>query len=956
MLDQGWQDAVAGNGRFIAIGGNPGIGKTRLITEFTQNAEVGRSRVLWSQMIEDAGAPPYFMWMLALRSCIQQSSADTLPVDLGSGASDIATIVPELRETLEFESHKPALESQIARYQLFDSVTRFLLRVAERKPLILLFDNLHSADQSSLEMLEYFCQQIANSAVLIVGAYRESEVDRRHPLRPALDRLARSTGYIRVELSGLSRIETATLLQAKSGRAPPNPLVNKVQEQSGGNPLFVTEVGSMLASRSSDLHLRGAGLHFQVPESLRDVITARLDTLTRDTCQLLRVAAVLGREFDASVLMELSSGRPQQIARQLSPAQTAGVIIQLSPGRYRFHHVLYREVLYAEHSTVSRVMLHQKAAEQLEARHKDDLLSHYSELAHHYFEAAQVGGAEKPIHYCRLAAKSAVAQRAYGEAVAFLDCALQVSELDTDKDCKRHFQLLHAKGVAEYQAGQLDIASQTLMKAAIYAYRRQWWEQLAEALHRFQLVCQQSGYRHLSSVPLHKIVLENLPDENIALRARVLTSLAKAYRTAAEPEIAMNTFRRGASLARQCDDPVLLLDCLQKGNWVIGRSPATVQEGLEIARETLLLATQQSNSSAALDSVVDIIFQLCDLGELGEAQQQIAALAKLAERERQPHFRNVLVGFETALAILRGEWVMALRKAREGIHQLPLQHVRGLHGRFAFQIFAIRKARGSLGELREFADEIVAASVEEDLWLPGQALLYCELGELARARGAIRKLGDLINLPDDDLLLTALIYLSESCLKLGDQARCRELYDRLELYRGMNVTLPGTFMLGAASGFLARLAVATRRFADAHELFEEALAMNIAMKALPALATSQVEYARFLLRSEVAEDRTKACRLVAEARTTAESLGLQPVLATIAELADASGADGLTGREIDVLKTIATGLSNNGIAALLHISHSTVATHVRNIFRKIGVANRTEAAEFARRTGLLDHE
>jgi DNA-binding NarL/FixJ family response regulator len=172
----------------------------------------------------------------------------------------------------------------------------------------------------------------------------------------------------------------------------------------------------------------------------------------------------------------------------------------------------------------------------------------------------------------------------------------------------------------------------------------------------------------------------------------------------------------------------------------------------------------------------------------------------------------------------------------------------------------------------------------------------------------------------------------------------------------LNVTLPGTFMLGAVSGYIAELALATRRVNEASALFEEALEMNKSMGALPALARNQVSLARLLLRSGRSNDHKKVQRLIAAASAVAGDLGLGPVRRAIAEIGNVSVAASLTGREIDILKTIATGLSNNGIAEALNISHSTVATHIRNIFRKICVANRTEAADYARRSGLLDHD
>jgi DNA-binding CsgD family transcriptional regulator len=540
--------------------------------------------------------------------------------------------------------------------------------------------------------------------------------------------------------------------------------------------------------------------------------------------------------------------------------------------------------------------------------------------------------------------------------VALLDKALQVSDLATQADDDTRFGLSMEMGLAQYQSGELTSATRTLMKAALLAHRKRWWPRLADALFLFQLVCQQSGYRHVSSVPLHNAVLDHIGPDDAPLRARVLASLAKALRTAGEPDRAAATFRQSIELARAADDDRLLLNCLRKGNWTVGRHPTTVREGLEVAREANELARRLGDTEGVLDSLVDMIFQLCDLGEMDEVERQLVVLRELAEKERQPHFENVLLGFEAAVALQRGEWGNGVRKAQEGLRRLPMQGVVGLQGRFGFQVFWIRKSLGTLGELDEIAERIISNIDDAALWLPGQILLHCEIGQLPQARASLRRLGPVQDLPKDDLSQVALAFLADACVRLNDRKRCALLFELLTPYRGLNLTLPGTLMLGAASGYLARLAGALGRDGEARELYEEAIELNAAMRAKPALADVQVGLASLLLRSRSESDRARAGRLLADARALARGLELQPVLRSIDELSDETGPTRLTGREIDVLRQLAAGSSNKVIARDLDISHSTVATHVRHIFRKLGVSNRTEAAEFARRAGVLDSD
>jgi len=171
----------------------------------------------------------------------------------------------------------------------------------------------------------------------------------------------------------------------------------------------------------------------------------------------------------------------------------------------------------------------------------------------------------------------------------------------------------------------------------------------------------------------------------------------------------------------------------------------------------------------------------------------------------------------------------------------------------------------------------------------------------------------------------------------------------------LNITLPGTLMLGAASGFLGKLAVALNQFDEARTLLEEALAFNEGMAAAPVLAATKIDYARMLLMTGSEPDAVRARQLLGGAHVIAKRLNLHAIIRAIDALSAQSDVGALTDREAEVLKLVAGGFSNGRIADCLKISHSTVATHLRHIFRKTGASNRTEAADFARRNGLLEH-
>lgn len=952
-IDRALGDVEAGQGRVIAVTGDAGMGKTRLLAELANRATRQDKAVLWSQMVELPGAPPYFLWMPALRKCVDQLDDEAIPPEIAGILFEIADILPEIRQRFATSSSTAPVDNGKEPYQLFDAVSRLLLHRAGQQPLVLLLDNLQLADQSSLALLRYFCQQISNFPVLVVIACRDSELGPKNPVRSAIRALARGQAFTKLALKGITHDEVAELLRQHLGYLPPEGVVDSVHRQSGGNPLFVTEVGVMLAQRSPDTPLPGAGFHYRVPESLNEVISTRLESLPEATRDLLGIAAVLGREFDVAFLAAISGKSTERTARLLRAAEAEGLITSLGPSCFRFHHVLFREVLYGANSTVARAAWHLKAGEYLEQQYHDSKSVRLSQLAHHFFEASPASDPGKAADYCRRAAESAVAGRAYSEATKLYERALQVLEFESKPNSALRFDLLIAMGKAQYQSGQLNSATHNLLRAALLAHHSHWWTRLGEALIAFQHLCQQSGLRHVVSVPLHKIVLEQLPADAVELRARVHASLANAYRMAAEPELAAETFRRGVALARECGDPAVLLNSLKKGAWVVGQEAHGVREGLAIAREALQIARQLGETSAVLDALTDLAFQFSHLGRIDELEQCLTELRELSEKERLVHFLAIHKGFETATAILRGQWAEALRGAKSGLNQTPLRGVYGIEGRYAFQMFAIKKAQGSLSEIAGQVRQFLEQSQGADAWLPGQVLLHTELGQAGLARAALERLGDLKRLPRDDLHGIALIYLAESCSRLRDIPRCKVLFDLLLPYRGLNANLGGTVMLGAVSGFLAMLAVTMKKNQQARSLYEEAVEMNSGMRAQPALARTMVDFARHLLSSDKAEDHGRARQLLSRARPLAQAHELQPVLDAVAVVGELAGADELTKREIQVLELVAGGCSNRQISESLHISHSTVATHIRHILRKIGARNRTEAVEHARRAALL---
>jgi DNA-binding CsgD family transcriptional regulator len=893
--------------------------------------------------------------VLALRDATQQLDDGELSEALGSGAADVADLLPELRDRLALPPSRVSTDRATTRYQLFDSVARFLLALARRRPLVLLFDNAQLADRSSLLLLEYYCRQLTSSAAMVLLAYRRGDLASEHPLSETLARCSGLVGFEQLELQGLARAEIGELLRLAAGTAVPGPIVEAVSNRSDGNPLFVTEVAAAYARRLADESRVGTALDLEVPASLRAVIETRIAALPPDTSRLLAKASILGRDFDGALLADMVARPITEVLRDLEQAASLGVLVALPPGRFRFRHALFREVLYAGHEVAQRLALHREAAAHIERRYAADPEPQLQQLAYHAFEATRGGYLPQAVEHCRRAGEQARNRRAFGEAALQFERALQVADTAGTHDLAQRFDLLMSFSDAQYRAGQVSAAAWTALRAALLAHRQRWWPRLADAVLALQHVQGQLGISHVASVPLHQAALDHLPGTEVATRARLLASMATAQRHAGQSERARELVMDSVALARDSGQHRVLLGCLSNAVYVFWKASDAPRQH-ELLSEALELAGQTEDEEAVLLATMSLMFPLAKLGNTVELERQLRRLTERAESGRYPHYRQVAAGFATLVALLRGRWGEALHGAQAAMREAQITGAADVEGRFGLQMFALLRATGGLESVAPLLAGL-SSTDESRLWLPGKILLHCELGQFAEARTLLARCGRPDELPTDDLYETSLVLLAEACVVLRDRSRCEQLFELLGPCRGFNVSTQGAVSYGCASGYLALLAAELRRGREARALFEEALAFNARMDSPPLVARTQADFAAFLLRSAVPADRDRAADLLREARATAERLQLRPLLARIDGLAAAGApAESLTGREIHVLRCIAAGASNRRIADELFISLSTVATHIRSILRKTGAANRTEAVALGRRSGLLPED
>jgi DNA-binding SARP family transcriptional activator len=388
-LRSGLEGALASRGTLMLVGGEAGIGKSRLADELAIDAAQRGAKVLWGRCWEAGGAPAYWPWVQSLRSLLRESAVEAIRRDAGAGAPYLAQILPELRELLPDLPAAPALDHEGARFRLFDATASFLRSASRGEPLVIVLDDLHAADDPSLLLLVFLAQQLTEARVLVVGTYRDSDLGPERSLSAALSELARHTPAP-ILLTGLGEADVARFIGADHGERPLGELAAAIHRQTEGNPLFVSEILRLLAAEGRlDETTEGPDARLAIPPSVRAVIGRRLDHLSDACKRLLTIASVLGREFDVEALARADQQELDPLLDLLDEAITAGVVGEVpgTHGRLRFVHVLIRDTLYDELTVTRRMRLHRRIGEAFEALYTDDPEPHLAELALHFYEA-----------------------------------------------------------------------------------------------------------------------------------------------------------------------------------------------------------------------------------------------------------------------------------------------------------------------------------------------------------------------------------------------------------------------------------------------------------------------------------------------------------------------------------------------------------------------------------------
>jgi tetratricopeptide (TPR) repeat protein len=917
------EEALSGRGRLVLLVGEPGIGKTRTAQELCTYAGLRQCQVLWGRCYEGQGAPPYWPWVQAIRSYVREHEDTELRSQMGSGAADIAEVVSDVRERLPDLKPPPALEPEAARFRLFDSISAFLKSASRQQPLVLVLDDLHWADKPSLLLLQFVARELGNGRVLLLGAYRDVELSRQHPLAETLGELTRERLFQRVLLRGLSQEDVGRFIELVAGITPLAGLVEAVYRQTEGNPLFVTEVVRLLVQEGgltpgpSPLAWRGVAptsrgrgeadsWSVRIPEGVKEVIGRRLNRLSARCNQVLTLAAVLGREFDLRQLARLldpsaSSGQTPGVSTEerlseerllevVEEALGARVIEELPRlvGRYQFSHALIQETLLGELSLTRRVRLHARIAETLEAMYGSQAEAHAAELAHHFAEAQAVLGSEKLVRYSLLAGERALAAYAWEEALAHFERGLTsrgipLTGTEPAKDAEAA-ALLFSLGRAQFATLERHESHE-----AVPNWRRafDYYVESGDVAHALAVAEYPVPPMAVRSGGVAQIVARALalvpPDSHAA--GHLWSHYGLVISVEGDYEGAQAAFTHALAIAQREQDPALELQTLAFAARDQDRT-LRYQESLETSLRAIDLAKAVDEPRAEVQARARGLHSLMAMGRLEEARE--LAAASLPAVERRHHRYEVVAALRdrTLLAELEGNWPAAREFSDRGLaispNDLTILVLRAL----------LEHQSGDSDQGHTYLERSLETLRLNPTTSAGLPLTATAIPIIARITGMtgrpeIAEIAEttaraVLASPSVDLLTTTLARTALALLAVqrGDAAAAREQYAALESRRGI-------MLLGAGVAFdrlLGLLAQTMGNLVQAVAHFEDALAFCRKAGYRPELAWSLCEYADALLGRGVLQyaptpaDRQKAMALLDEALAISTELGMKPLM------------------------------------------------------------------------------
>ena len=861
-----WDGVQEGTAELVLVGGEPGVGKTRLATEFAQRAHSDGALVLYGRADEESGTElgPFAE---ALRHWAVNASPEELADDLGAHADLLSAHVPELVVRMDGVT-APAEEPE--RNHALDAFGGVLSAISARRATLLVVDDLQWADPASLLLLRRLARFAHRGRLLICATYRSGPSG---ALAETLAELGRERLVERVAIGGISSEETAALVASIRGAAIEPTVAAAIWEETGGNPFLVEALAEhMAATGDTDRpplggrSVRAALYQDGVPPLVREAVVHRVGTLGPIAVRAMEVAAVCGSDFSADFVNEVADLPPEDVIAALEAAVAAAVLVDV-PGsldRYAFAHSLLRQAIYTGIPKTRRASMHRRVAEKLEERHGNDP-RHVAELASH-FAAGGASVAPRALEYGVRAGASALGALAFDEAREHYERALKALDLTGSDDASLRCELLVALGEAEWRSGDRSASRDTYSRVLRIARRNGDADMLARAalgFAGFGWIYAGSGDGSVAATL--SAALEAAP-HSLALRARLNARLAEIVSMDGDREAAMRLASRAVDQARKAGDDEAGAQGLIAG-WYAALAPADLPERRSLAT-ALSDATGgiRDRDILTMAEVVQVLTSL-ELGDFTELDVAIARHRRLADQTKQPTARLHSRALLSMRALMEGRLTEAEGHTAEVLEVGELAGSPAALQTAAIQLLFLRWEQGRVAEMERAVGDLAERS---RLWAAAHAFVLAEMRQRSRARAQLAELAS-VGFADtrrnsDWLGVMALSAAAAHAVR--DEALAAHISEELQPYAGRVVAIGrGAAYAGSVSRYLGLLdGVAGDLDAAAMHLAED-IALNERAGALPWLARSRRDLASVLGKRGRSGDAERAGQLLAELRS-----------------------------------------------------------------------------------------
>lgn len=936
-LHAAWADAVGGAGRAVFLSGEPGSGKSRLVSEVATDIHGDGAAVLVGACIQELGAPfePFGDPLRVLAPAFLDGATDAEEVES-------ADLIERMLERTEPDAGAPFLGQE----RVFEAVVDVLRSATGRRPVVLVLEDLHWAGPAAIRLLGRIVESMTASRLLLIGTLRAAPPDRSDALAETLASLERLRGVQRIELPPFTLDEIAHYVVVRAGVSPSEARESAgvLAELTGGNPFLLRAMWRRVveAERVGDRRV------IELPDSVGDQVRARAALLDGAQRAVLELAAVLGQEVDLSEVLGISEASVDVTLQAMDAATRTGLLEapRQAGDRYRFPHAIARQAVVDLMPGTELLRVHARIAQVLEADFPaaPRLIQR---LAHHYAAARALGFGDRAVTYLVRAAQLAEDRVAYEDAGRLFERAAEITP-DADERAELLFRAAESWNLASdtprarslYERATGASGDPRLrVRAAIGFEDASWRPGLP-------------GSRALEM--LTKALAAIQPDEHDPLYVEALASTARATAFTGAVDDAQRIGEHAVTLARALGDPQVLTAVLRSTVSLTLR-PAGVERRLERVRELLPLVhlTGTEWIGAAALHLGANAYLVGDRAAMDEAERDCVELSRRWTR----HWDYWVHSLQFIRALIAGRLDDATSACQRVERDEKTFRSDGDASASALQSYMLRRERGALERIRPFVsgDESPA-----DRWAPGLLALYTELGLREPTRRTLDWMLEHVGAvsPDSSDWPARLAFMTEAALWLEDADVAQRLHRWLSDYSGLNL-MSGLFVapFGPADCYLGQVeslcgtGSPPDRFAAALDLAERTDAALHVARTLAAMATHL---------DRLEPGSAEAAAHAARARALAEPAGMARVLHELdvgfapaaADAGTGTGEGMLTAREREVIGLLAEGRSNRDIAGALVISEHTAANHVRNILTKIGAANRTQAAMYARERGL----